>query len=70
MVGIELNQSCGELVRRALDEQNLLITVTRDTTIRLLPPLVCNEEQIDDIVVRISRLLSPVTRYSVHSSKS
>lgn len=70
MVGIELNQSCGELVRRALDEQHLLITVTRDTTIRLLPPLVCNEEQIDDIVVRISRLLSPVTRYSVHSSKS
>lgn len=62
MAGIALNRPCGELVERALDEQRLLITVTRDTTIRLLPPLVCSEEQIDDIVVRVSRLL---TSYSV-----
>lgn len=62
MAGIELNRPCGELVGRSLDEQRLLITVTRDTTIRLLPPLVCSKEQIDDIVVRVSRLLSPVTR--------
>ncbi len=33
-------------------------TVTRDTVIRLLPPLICNESQIDDMVVRIARLLS------------
>lgn len=58
--GIELDRHCKELVGRALAEQRLLITVTRDTTIRLLPPLVCGEAQIDDIVVRVARLLSPI----------
>lgn len=60
MVGVELDRQCKELVGRALTEQRLLITVTRDTTIRLLPPLVCNEAQIDDIVVRVTNLLSPI----------
>jgi len=32
--------------------------LTRDTVIRLLPPLVCDEMQIDDIVARVARLLS------------
>lgn len=57
MVGIELDRNCKELVGRALAEEQLLITVTRDTVIRLLPPLVCDEKQIDDIVVRVARLL-------------
>ena len=57
MVGIELDRPCMELVGRALAEQRLLITVTRDTTIRLLPPLVCEEAQIDDIVGRVTKLL-------------
>ena len=58
MVGIELDRHCKELVGRALAEQRLLITVTRDTTIRLLPPLVCDEAQIDDIVNRVTKLLT------------
>lgn len=58
MAGIELDRNCKELVGRALEEQRLLITVTRDTVIRLLPPLVCDETQIDDIVARVARLLS------------
>lgn len=59
MAGIELNRRCGELVGRALDEQRLLITVTRDSTVRLLPPLICDEGQIDDIVARVARILAP-----------
>lgn len=58
MVGIELNRPCAELVDRARDEQHLLITVTRGTTVRLLPPLICSEAQIDDIASRVTRLLS------------
>ncbi len=58
MIGIELNRPCKELVGRALAEQRLLITVTRDNTIRLLPPLICSEAQIDDIALRITRLLA------------
>lgn len=61
MAGIELDRSCKELVGLALEEQRLLITVTRDTTIRLLPPLVCDEAQVDDIVTRVTHLLSPTT---------
>lgn len=57
MVGIELSCPCKELVGRALSEQRLLITVTRDSTIRLLPPLICSEAQIDDIARRITQLL-------------
>lgn len=58
MVGIELSRPCKELVGRALAEQRLLITVTRDSTIRLLPPLICSEAQIDDIARRVARLLA------------
>jgi acetylornithine aminotransferase len=57
MVGIELSRPCKELVGRALSEQRLLITVTRDSTIRLLPALICSEAQIDDIAQRITQLL-------------
>jgi len=59
MVGIELNRDCKELVGRALNEQHLLITVTRNSTIRLLPALICDDAQIDDIVARVAALLSP-----------
>ena len=58
MVGIELNRQCAELVGRARDEQRLLITVTRGTTVRLLPPLICEDSQIDDIAARVTRLFS------------
>ena len=57
MVGIELSRPCKELVGRALTEQRLLITVTRDSTIRLLPALICSEAQIDDIARRVTQLL-------------
>ncbi|WP_332763924.1 aspartate aminotransferase family protein [Pseudomonas koreensis] len=59
MIGIELNGPCAELVGRAREEQRLLITVTRGNTVRLLPPLICDDAQIDDIAARVTRLLSP-----------
>lgn len=39
MIGIELDRPCADLVKQALD-QKLLINVTNDTVVRLLPPLV------------------------------
>lgn len=39
MIGIELDRACGDLVKQAL-AQKLLINVTNDTVVRLLPPLV------------------------------
>ena len=49
MIGIELDRSCAELVTRAL-EAGLLINVTADSVIRLLPPLVMTEQQADRLV--------------------
>jgi acetylornithine/N-succinyldiaminopimelate aminotransferase len=44
MIGIELDRPCGDLVRQAL-EQKLLINVTNDNVVRLLPPLVLQREE-------------------------
>lgn len=49
MMGIELDRDCGELVKAALDNK-LLINVTAGKVIRLLPPIIINQEQADEIV--------------------
>lgn len=49
MLGIELEKPCGELVMRALDA-GLLINVTRDRVVRLLPPLILTKDEADQIV--------------------
>jgi acetylornithine aminotransferase len=56
MVGIELDQPCGELTKLALDE-GLLINVTADKVIRLLPPLVIKEEEALELVERLSKVI-------------
>jgi acetylornithine/N-succinyldiaminopimelate aminotransferase len=56
MVGVELDRACGALVTRAL-EKRLLINVTQDRVIRLLPPLVISASEIDEIVARLSPLV-------------
>jgi acetylornithine aminotransferase len=49
MLGIELDKPCGALVMRAL-EAGLLINVTRDRVIRMLPPLIITEAEANEIV--------------------
>ncbi|MCW5587947.1 MAG: aminotransferase class III-fold pyridoxal phosphate-dependent enzyme, partial [Chromatiales bacterium] len=56
MIGIALDRPCAELVARAL-EQGLLINVTADSVVRLLPPLVMTEQQADHLVSILSSLL-------------
>ena len=51
MIGIELDRPCGELVGRAL-AAGLLINVTADRVIRLLPPLILNENEARELVDR------------------
>ena len=45
------------LVRRALLQQRLVLNATGPDTVRLLPPLTVSEEEIDEAVQRIGRLL-------------
>lgn len=56
MVGIELDRPCAELVKRAL-EQGLLINVTADTVVRLLPPLIMNRDEAAQLVTTLSKLI-------------
>lgn len=56
LIGIELDRPCGDLVKMAL-EAKLLINVTADKVLRLLPPLVMNEAEAKELVQRLSVLI-------------
>jgi len=59
MLGIELDRPCNELVAQAL-EAGLLINVTYDNIVRMLPPLVISDDQADQIVSMLSPLIRNV----------
>lgn len=61
MMGIELERPCGELVTQAL-AQGLLINVTAERVIRLLPPFILSDEQADEIVAQVSDLVTAFAR--------
>ncbi|MCR9185811.1 MAG: aspartate aminotransferase family protein [Halieaceae bacterium] len=56
MIGVQLNRDCGELVGRAL-AAGLLINVTAGNTIRLLPPLICRDEHLDELAAGLIKLI-------------
>ncbi len=56
MVGIELDRACGELVGRAL-AAGLLINVTADKVVRLLPPLNMSREEASQLVDTLAPLI-------------
>lgn len=56
MIGIELDQPCTELVSLA-KAKGLLINVTADQVIRLLPPLIINEQEADLLVDGLTKLI-------------
>jgi acetylornithine aminotransferase len=66
MIGVELDRPCGDLVNRAL-AQGLLINVTVDNVVRLLPPLtftIADGEKLVSILVPLIRqfLAEPQTQ--------
>lgn len=56
MIGLELDRPCGELVGQAL-ERGLLLNVTAAQVIRLLPPLIIDHAQADEIIDTVSTLV-------------
>ena len=56
MIGIELDRPCAELVKMALANK-LLINVTAEKVVRLLPPLVINEAESKELVKRLAALI-------------
>ncbi len=56
MIGIELERTCNVLTARAA-EAGLLISVTADNVIRLLPPLIMNQGEADEVVTILTPLV-------------
>ena len=56
MIGIELDRPCGEVVKLAL-AQHLLINVTADNVIRLVPPLVMNDSEARQLIDGLSPII-------------
>ena len=56
MIGIELDRPCGPIVVKGL-EAGVLINVTADNVVRLLPALNFNEDDARELVVRLAKLI-------------
>lgn len=57
MIGIELKRECGDLVAIARDEYHLILNVTASNVIRLLPALNLTQEQADDLIQRLVKMI-------------
>jgi acetylornithine/N-succinyldiaminopimelate aminotransferase len=56
MIGVELDRPCGALVAQAL-EAGVLINVTSESTIRLVPPLIYSDADSQELVERLTPLI-------------
>jgi acetylornithine/N-succinyldiaminopimelate aminotransferase len=56
MIGVELARGCGELVLQAL-QAGLVLNVTSDNVIRMLPPLVMTEAEAGEVISRLAPIL-------------
>ena len=56
MLGIELDRPCGELLGQAADA-GLLISVTADRVVRLVPPLILSLAEAEQIATILGRLI-------------
>lgn len=56
MLGIDLAKPCGELLKRAADK-GLLLSVTADSVIRLVPPLIITQAEVEEIVTILCPLI-------------
>ena len=57
MIGIELDKPCKSLFAAAMD-QGLIINITADSVVRLLPPLIMTDDEADQLV----DILAPLIR--------
>ncbi|MGR9115248.1 MAG: acetylornithine transaminase [Gammaproteobacteria bacterium] len=60
MIGIELKTPCPDLVTKALTK-GLLINVTNEKTVRLLPPLIITADQRDSLVAILANVIQEHT---------
>ena len=61
MLGIELDKPCGELLKRAADN-GLLLSVTADTVIRMVPSLIMTTAEADEAVAILCPLIKQLLK--------
>ena len=61
MLGIELAVPCGELLKRAADN-GLLLSVTADTVIRMVPSLIMSTAEADEVVAILVPLIKQILK--------
>jgi acetylornithine/N-succinyldiaminopimelate aminotransferase len=64
MIGVELEKPCADLVKQAADN-GLLISVTADSVIRLVPPLIITSAEVDEIV----HILCPLVKQMLSTNR-
>ena len=64
MLGIDLSRPCSALVQRAADA-GLLISVTADSVVRLVPPLILSVAEADEIAAILCPLISTLLKEPV-----
>ena len=69
MIGIELDQPCAPIVNNAL-EQGLLLNVTADSVVRLLPPLILSNDEADQVAEQVALLINHFTTTNKEESRS
>ncbi len=60
MIGIELDRPANDMRVLGLENQ-VLFNITAETVVRLLPPLIISEDEIDELVNRITRTINQFT---------
>lgn len=60
MIGIELDRPANDMRAIGL-EHGLLFNITADTVVRLLPPLIINEDELDELVTRLTKIINQFT---------
>ncbi len=68
MLGIELPRPCGELVSRAREEKQLIINVTADRVVRLLPPLNLTQDEAQELLNRLVPLIRDFMAQPAHAA--
>ena len=63
MIGIELDRPCREILLLGL-KKRLLFTVSNETVIRLLPPLIIKGEQVQKIIDTLPEIIDEFTKKS------
>jgi acetylornithine/N-succinyldiaminopimelate aminotransferase len=68
MLGIELDR-LAEALKSLCVKYNILFSITATNVIRLLPPLIINSEQIEELIKRLTDCLEAFYNYSLPANQ-